>query len=229
MHSVHRGYVHRGDGERRRERIRRALLSIAFAAAIAILVTEHRQEANASGTSFSFGMSSQARRLRDSLDAAKGELDVVRAELDRANRVMGYSTRYEIGADLAGAIYDVALAEGLEPELAFRVVHVESRFNERALSPVGAIGLLQVMPHTAKYFQRGITREKLYDRQTNLRIGFRYLRTLIREQDGNVKLALLVYNRGPAAVNAARERGIDPANGYDRVVTKGYTGSGVID
>ena len=229
MYSRHGGYVHRGDRERRRERIRKWALSIGFAAAVAVLVTEHQEEANASGTSFSFGLAGQTRRLRDSLDATKGELDVMRAQLDRANRVIEYSTRYDIAADLARDIYDIALAEGIEPELGFRVVRVESQFNERALSPVGAVGLLQVMPHTAKYFHRGITREKLYDRQTNLRIGFRYLRTLIREYDGSVKLALLVYNRGPEAVNAARERGLDPGNGYDRVVTKGYTGTGVVD
>ena len=82
---------------------------------------------------------------------------------------------------------------------------------------------------TARYFQKGITREELYDRDTNLRIGFRYLRTLVREYKGNVQLALLVYNRGPAAVESSREQGLDPSNGYERLVTKGYKGRGVID
>ena len=82
---------------------------------------------------------------------------------------------------------------------------------------------------TARYFQKGVTREQLYDRDTNLRIGFRYLRTLVREYKGNVKIALLVYNRGPVAVKNSREQGLDPSNGYERVVMKGYTGKGVID
>ena len=64
---------------------------------------------------------------------------------------------------------------------------------------------------------------------TNLRIGFRYLRTLVREYKGNVQLALLVYNRGPVAVQASREQGLDPSNGYERIVMKGYKGRGVID
>lgn len=229
MHQNHRSYFRRGDVERRRERIRKWTLALGFVVALAALVTQHLEEASASAASFSIGRSAEARRLRDSLDAAKGELDVLRGELDRANRIIAYSSRYGIGADLAASIYDIALSEGIEPELGFRVVKVESRFNARAVSPVGAIGLLQVMPPTAKYFHAGITRQKLFDRETNLRIGFRYLRTLIREYDGDVRLALLVYNRGPQAVQAARSQGLDPGNGYDRVVTEGYSGRGVID
>ena len=113
--------------------------------------------------------------------------------------------------------------------LAFRLVRVESEFNEKATSPVGAVGLTQLMPSTARYFQKGITKNQLYDRETNLRLGFRYLRTLINEYDGNLKLALLVYNRGPAAVERARAAGLDPANGYDRMVAGGYKGNGGVD
>ena len=82
---------------------------------------------------------------------------------------------------------------------------------------------------TARFFQKDITKDQLYNRDTNLRIGFRYLRTLVREYKGNVQLALLVYNRGPVAVEASREQGLDPSNGYERVVMKGYKGRGVID
>ena len=134
-----------------------------------------------------------------------------------------------MGADLATSIYDISLAEGIEPELGFRLVRVESEFNERATSPVGAVGLTQLMLPTARYFQKGITREQLYDRDTNLRIGFRYLRTLVRENKGNVRLALLVYNRGPVAVQAAQEQGLDPSNGYERVVLGDYRGRGTME
>lgn len=172
---------------------------------------------------------STVERMQVELNAARGELDLANAQLARWNLVFNYSSKYRIGADLAADIYDIALAEGIEPDLAFRLVNVESEFNERATSSVGAIGLTQVMPATAKYFERGVTRTKLYDRKTNLRVGFRYLRTLIGEQKGNVKMALLVYNRGPAAVQAARRQGMNPSNGYDRVVTRGYKGSGTVD
>ena len=75
----------------------------------------------------------------------------------------------------------------------------------------------------------GTTRSDLRDPQTNLRVGFRYLRGLVDEYDGNVKLALLVYNRGPVAVAKSRAQGDNPSNGYDRILTKGYRGSGVME
>jgi soluble lytic murein transglycosylase-like protein len=198
--------------------------------AIALLLgAQVLQERAATASTFSFGLPGESRRLREELDAARGELQLAQAQLDRANQILSYSSRYRITADLAASIYDIALAEGLEPDLAFRLVRVESQFNEKAKSPVGAVGLTQLMPTTAGYFHKGITQKQLYDRDTNLRIGFRYLRTLINEYDGNLKLALLVYNRGPAAVKRARAAGLDPANGYDRMVAGGYKGSGVVD
>jgi soluble lytic murein transglycosylase-like protein len=203
------------------------------AGAVALLLgTQALQErsvaASTAGT-YSFGLPGESRRLREELDAARGELQLAQAQLDRANQILAFSSRYRIAADLAASVYDIALAEGLEPDLAFRLVRVESQFNEKATSPVGAVGLTQLMPATAGYFQKGITKKQLYDRETNLRIGFRYLRTLINEYDGNLRLALLVYNRGPAAVERARAAGLDPANGYDRMVAGGYKGSGVVD
>ena len=225
-------YVHRGDLERRQAKVRRwrmLLMSGAVGAVVLLLSAQVIQERAATASTFSFGLPGESRRLRQELDAARGELHLAQAQLDRANQILSYSSRYRISADIAASIYDIALAEGLEPDLAFRLVRVESQFNEKATSPVGAIGLTQLMPATAGYFQKGVTKKQLYDRETNLRIGFRYLRTLITEHDGNLKLALLVYNRGPAAVSRARAAGLDPANGYDRMVAGGYRGSGVVD
>jgi soluble lytic murein transglycosylase-like protein len=225
-------YVHRGDLERRQAKVRRwrmLLMSGAVGAVVLLLSAQVIQERAATASTFSFGLPGESRRLRQELDAARGELHLAQAQLDRANQILSYSSRYRISADIAASIYDIALAEGLEPDLAFRLVRVESQFNEKATSPVGAIGLTQLMPATASFFEKGVTKKQLYDRETNLRIGFRYLRTLINEHDGELKLALLVYNRGPAAVNRARAAGLDPANGYDRMVAGGYRGSGVVD
>jgi len=155
--------------------------------------------------------------------------NIPRATLDRWHRIYLFSTRYNISAELARKIYDTALRQKLEPELAFRVVNVESEFKTRALSPVGAIGLTQLMLATARGIEPNVTREALMDEETNLRIGFRYLRALIRENNNNLSLALLVYNRGPVAVQAALDIGENPTNGYDRVVTKGYRGRGILD
>ena len=234
MKNLRGTYVHRGDAYRRRNRLKRTVLALSFFGATAFLLGNRKpaapeaQAAPAPGSAFRINVATD-RSLSFALDSARGELELLRAQLERAQKVINYSSRYHIGADLAGSIVDVASAEGIDPELAFRLVKLESDFNVRATSPVGAVGLTQLMPSTARYYEKGITREKLYDPQTNLRIGFRYLRGLVNEYDGDVKLALLVYNRGPVAVAKSRAQGDNPSNGYDRILTKGYRGSGVME
>jgi Transglycosylase SLT domain len=149
--------------------------------------------------------------------------------LSRWHRIYTYSTKYRIKTELARKVYDAAVTAGIEPELGFRLVRVESVFKPDAVSPVGAIGLTQLMLGTARVFEPSVTREQLLDPDINLRIGFKYLRTLIREYKGNLKLALLVYNRGPTAVQNAISMGVDPTNGYESVVMRGYRGRGVLD
>lgn len=149
--------------------------------------------------------------------------------LNRWHRIYTYSTKYRIKPELARRIYDAATVAGLEHELAFRLVRVESVFDPQAVSPVGALGLTQLMLGTAREFEPNVTREQLLTPDVNLRIGFRYLRGLIREYKGDLKLALLVYNRGPTAVGRALAMGHSPANGYETIVTKGYRGRGTLD
>ncbi|HEU0015177.1 MAG TPA: transglycosylase SLT domain-containing protein [Longimicrobium sp.] len=141
-----------------------------------------------------------------------------RAEEARERQVAAYARRYGIARDLASDIERAARAEGIETELAFRLVRVESGFRERAVSPVGAVGLTQVMPATAAELQPGITREELMRRETNLRLGFRYLERLLRAYDGDRDEALHAYNRGPGTVQRIRSAGGDPANGYADMV-----------
>ena len=221
-------YVHRGDRERRRHKMRRFVLFIGFVGAVFALLQIKQEEASATGVTIS-APQTEVERLRQALDSTAAELDITRNTLHRAERILELGTRYSVNARLATSIYDVALAEGLDPDLAFRVVRLESEFNPRAVSPVGALGLTQLMLPTARHFEPNVTREQLFEPKRNLRIGFRYLRALIREYDNDVTLALLVYNRGPVAVNAALARGESPANGYERIVLKGYEGPGVVN
>jgi soluble lytic murein transglycosylase-like protein len=168
-------------------------------------------------------------KLRERLHAAsnlliarEGELELTRLELTRLNTVMENSRRYGIPADLAAKIYDIALAEGIDPRVAYGLVDVESDFSHKAISPVGALGLTQLMPNTARFFQPGIQRADLFDPETNLRIGFRFLKELIAKYDGDVDRALTAYNRGPSVVDRVVSNGGDPANGYaDAVMAKG--------
>jgi soluble lytic murein transglycosylase-like protein len=218
-------YSHRGDGKRRRNRIGKVLLVAGLVAAVAYIPRQRPKDADAATFgSFAFAGSQETARLRAELDATKGDLALTRAQLERAKAIMDYSGRFKVNAELAGAVYDVALAEGIDPELGFRLVRVESEFKAHAISSVGALGLTQLMPSTARYFDKDVTRQELFEPRTNLRIGFRYLRSLINEYDGDVRLALLVYNRGPVAVETLRSLGVDPGNGYAKLVMKGWKG-----
>lgn len=223
MHITDKRYSHRGDAKRLRERVGKYVLIASLLAAVAFIPRERPRDAEASTMgAFAFAGSDENARLRAELDAAKGDLALARAQLQRTKAIMDYSSQYKVNASIAEAVYDVALAQGIDPDLGFRLVRVESEFNPRAVSSVGAVGLTQLMPSTARYFDRDITREQLFEPRTNLRIGFRYLRSLINEYDGDVRLALLVYNRGPVAVETLRSLGVDPGNGYAKLVMKGW-------
>jgi len=152
-----------------------------------------------------------------------GLVDLQRAQIEKLTRVQANSSMYGIPADLAERIEDIAMAEGIPPKLAFGLVATESEFNRHAVSPVGAVGYTQLMPSTARFFRPELERDALFDRDTNLRLGFRFLKTLIDKYDGIVKLALLAYNRGPDRVDSLLRNGDDPDNGYARLVLRDWS------
>jgi len=85
---------------------------------------------------------------------------------------------------------------GVDPDLVLAVMAVESNFNPRALSPKGARGLMQLLPVTAKRF--GV--QDIWDPVQNIRGGISYLRWLIEEYSGRLRLVLSAYNAGEQAV-----------------------------
>lgn len=166
-----------------------------------------------------------AEQLKERLTAAElaaetreGELALLQIELDRLRTVSENSAAYGIPMDLAESIFDIALAEGIDPELGYALIRVESGFYQRAVSPVGAIGLTQVMPATAFDLDPTLRHADLFRRETNLRLGFRYLAWLLERYDGDLRIALLAYNRGPGTVDSIRRQGLDPGNGYAKAV-----------
>jgi soluble lytic murein transglycosylase-like protein len=160
-------------------------------------------------------------QLRKELDDARGRLTVSEQQVDRMKSIAQYSTLYKVPSDLASDIYDIALAEGIHPGVAFQLVKVESAFKAGARSEKNAIGYTQLRLATARSYDSTVTEESLHDRQTNLRIGFRFLNDLMRQFDQDLHLALVAYNRGPTRVTEMIARGEDPRNGYSEVVLKG--------
>lgn len=167
------------------------------------------------------GLEQRLRDAQDLLVAREGELALARLELTRLGAIVDASARHRIPAELSTAIYDIAISEGVDPALAFSLVRVESGFARHAVSSAGAVGLTQVMPSTAFWLQPGLSRADLFERDTNLRLGFRYLRMLIEQYEGDLHLALLAYNRGPGRVDDILRSGGDPSNGYSVLVRNG--------
>jgi hypothetical protein len=85
---------------------------------------------------------------------------------------------------------------GVDPGLIRSVMQTESAFNPVAVSPAGAMGLMQIMPELAAEF--GV--DDPFDPEQNVMAGARYLRQLLRIHGGNVRLAVASYNAGPGAV-----------------------------
>jgi hypothetical protein len=129
-------------------------------------------------------------------------------------RNMERHQEFRITRALAEKIHDAAVSQGIDPDVAFGLVRAESGFRNQATSPVGAVGLTQLMPRTAAWMEPGVSRAELRNPERNLQIGFKYLNYLLDKYNGDEDLALLAYNRGPGTVDRILRRGGNPDNGY---------------
>ena len=148
----------------------------------------------------------------------QSEIELKHLAVERLELIQQYSSQFSIPADRATEIYDIALAEGINPDLGFNLVRVESGFRRTAVSTAGAIGFTQIRPSTARWLDPAVETRDLFDTETNLHLGFRYFRYLLEEYNGDTRLALLAYNRGPGRVGDLLTLGIDPGNGYAKAV-----------
>lgn len=84
----------------------------------------------------------------------------------------------------------------LEPALLHAIIHIESSYNPKAISPKGAVGLMQLMPSTAKRY--GVNNRM--DPEANVRGGARYVKDLLKRYENNLTLVLAAYNAGEHTV-----------------------------
>ncbi|WP_309679528.1 lytic transglycosylase domain-containing protein [Polaromonas sp.] len=103
---------------------------------------------------------------------------------------------------------EASVAHGIDYELLQALIATESGFDTQAVSPKGAVGLMQLIPPTAERYgvragKNSPIEKKLTDPQTNIRAGSRYLRDLINLFPGQLELALAAYNAGEGAVQRA--------------------------
>jgi len=118
-------------------------------------------------------------------------------------------------------IQEVGDRFGLDPQLILTVIEVESGFNAQAESHCGAMGLMQIMPETAK----GLNLKNPYDPYENIVAGVKYLKQQL-DRFGSIDLALAAYNAGPGAVE--QHGGIPPyqeTRQYVKIIMERYYGS----
>ncbi len=123
--------------------------------------------------------------------------------------------------DIDSAIEQAAARHNVDPNLVRAVVKVESNFNPNAVSRKGAMGLMQLMPSTA----RQLKVKNPFDPEQNVDAGVRQLKQLLENYGGNVKLTLAAYNAGAGAV--ARSSGVPhyaETQNYVRRITNLYYG-----
>ena len=116
--------------------------------------------------------------------------------------------------DLDWTIFRTAKRAGVDPRFVHAVIQQESRYDAEAVSPVGARGLMQLMPATAKRFHC----DDSANTSCNIEAGTKYLAWLLKRFNGDVKLALAGYNAGEGSVD--KYQGIPPFTETQNYVNK---------
>jgi soluble lytic murein transglycosylase len=155
-------------------------------------------------------------------------VEAVRARLAQYQARTGL-TDAEV-ARLAQTVVVEARRHHFDPELVLAVIHVESRFDTYAVSPKDALGLMQLLPSTARRSPRssassGYGPQTLFDPVANVRLGVAYLRQLTDRYNGSVRTALVAYNWGPGRIDQFVRAGDPLPREYSQLVLAAYNRS----
>jgi soluble lytic murein transglycosylase-like protein len=153
--------------------------------------------------------------------SAAAEVDQFFGSANRSPQFSNASTRQFTQSQIDDAIEQAAARHNVDPNLVRAVVKVESNFNPNAVSRKGAMGLMQLMPQTARQLKVA----NPFDPQQNIDAGVRHLKQLMESYGGNVRLSLAAYNAGAGAV--ARSAGVPhiaETRNYVKRITELYYG-----
>ena len=153
--------------------------------------------------------------------AARSAASEVNTYLDQRSQGHQLLNRAFTQEDVDAAIVQAAARHNVDPNLVRSVVKVESNFNPNAVSRKGAMGLMQLMPSTA----RSLKVSNPFDPAQNVDAGVRHLKRLLESYGGDIRLSLAAYNAGSTAV--ARSAGVPhirETQNYVRRITDLYTG-----
>ncbi|MFT6580694.1 MAG: lytic transglycosylase domain-containing protein [Alphaproteobacteria bacterium] len=134
-------------------------------------------------------------------------------------RINAKAVAIEPRARVKAMVVREAIDLGVPAPLALAVAHAESNFNPAAESRVGARGVMQIMPATARG-EYAIHADQLWDLRINIRLGLHFLRRLIDRYGGRVDWALSYYNGGSAVGPPSRARVIPATRAYVRKVER---------
>lgn len=158
-------------------------------------------------------MNTELMNLRQTVASNTGE-----EVLFLKSMVLKRDVNTDLARNVAALVHKNAQIYGRDPNLVLAIISEESAFDPKAVSPVGAVGLMQVMPHWKRVL--GITGD-LTDPETNIRAGLQILGFYL-EMYQDLDMALTAYNRGPGPVDAALRKGASPNNGYAPKVLATY-------
>jgi soluble lytic murein transglycosylase-like protein len=203
--------------------------NVSSAPASSVSASAKRQSAPAASANGLVYWSTKARKWKPvpnaNIRAARSAAAEVNSFMDSSpssgNQTIGYNNKPFTKGDIDAAIEQAAARHNVDPNLVRSVIKVESNFNPNAVSRKGAMGLMQLMPQTAR--QLRVTNP--FDPEQNVDAGVRHLKSLMESFGGDVKLTLAAYNAGAGAV--ARSAGIPryrETRNYVRRITDLYYG-----